>query len=485
MGSTIKSGYKEGFRWTLNGDTLTITGKGEMPDPWNPWTEHHVWDIRKIIIEKGVTSIGDFAFLNCFHVISVVIPNGVENIGMCAFEGCSDLTSIVIPNSVKKIENSAFADCSALASVTLPDHTYIGYNAFKGCDALSRGSIDDIEDDFYDDELNSQKNIPNSQSIDEDSALAKWKKLQNSRNLSSPFLIIPDDITEISKKYFVDNKNLRSVEIHKNVVYISDDAFNNCNNLTKIDVVDNNTVYSSEKGILFNKLKTILMRFPEDKMGYCSIPSSVTRIGKYAFNNCTKLISVTIPDSVTSIGDIAFSGCNRLSKITIPNSVTNIGKDVFKECANIDKIVVLCENPPEINDDHFEINKGQCILHVPVGCVEKYSKAKGWKTFKRIVDGIEASCVVKSSEVEHPQNQQTKIKEEKKSTLSSKKIAPKSVNETKSVKVKKNEVTQEFGEISKEFKTMKKEMTQELNNITQEFKDTKEQIKKAFRGFWK
>ena len=67
---------------------------------------------------------------------------------------------------------------------------------------------------------------------------------------------------------------------------------------------------------------------------------SVTRIGSYAFNNCTGLTSVTIPNSVTSIGNDAFSLCSGLISVTIPNSVTSIGQRAFSDCSSLTSVTI-------------------------------------------------------------------------------------------------------------------------------------------------
>ena len=108
--------------WTLSGDgTLTISGTGEMGNYSGfyendeyfctaPWFDQHD-KVKNIVIENGVTSIGDFAFYGCSSTISVTIPNSVTSIGHYAFIGCTNLTSITIPNSVTSIGNLAFYGC--------------------------------------------------------------------------------------------------------------------------------------------------------------------------------------------------------------------------------------------------------------------------------------------------------------------------------------------------------------------------------------
>ena len=127
--------------WTLSDDgTLTISGT-DMPDYQSraeiPWSED--WDnVKKIVIEDGVTCIGRDAFVSCRYATSVTIPNTVISIGYEAFSGCSGLTSIVIPNSVTSIGAYAFSGCSGLTSFTIPSSvTRIEERTFFGCSSIT------------------------------------------------------------------------------------------------------------------------------------------------------------------------------------------------------------------------------------------------------------------------------------------------------------------------------------------------------------
>ena len=131
--------------WTLSDDgTLTISGT-DMPDYQSraeiPWSED--WDnVKKIVIEDGVTCIGRDAFVSCRYATSVTIPNTVTSIGYEAFSGCSSLTSITIPESVTSIGYGAFSDCSGLTSIVIPNSvTSIGAYAFYLCRGLTSFTI--------------------------------------------------------------------------------------------------------------------------------------------------------------------------------------------------------------------------------------------------------------------------------------------------------------------------------------------------------
>ena len=140
--------------------TLTFSGIGEIPGQ-RPWFKYNDF-ITKVIIEEGITSIGDGAFGNCKTCSSIKIPNSVTNIGKRAFANCSSLTSIIIPKGVSAIGEKAFEGCDALVSVTFhcreigswfdgckslkelifgEEVTSIGVNSFRGCSGLTAITI--------------------------------------------------------------------------------------------------------------------------------------------------------------------------------------------------------------------------------------------------------------------------------------------------------------------------------------------------------
>ena len=132
------------LKWDLTDDgVLTISGEGEMTDysflSRSPWYDQN---IKRIIIDDSVTTIGNYAFSDCSSLTSVTIPNSVTTIGYHAFSGCWSLTSVTIPNSVTTIAWDAFRGCSLLTSVTIPNSvTTIGGYAFMGCGYLTSVTI--------------------------------------------------------------------------------------------------------------------------------------------------------------------------------------------------------------------------------------------------------------------------------------------------------------------------------------------------------
>jgi len=144
---------------------------------------------------------------------------------------------------------------------------------------------------------------------------------------------IPDSVTVIGNYAF--GNGLTSITIPRSLTDLSSLAFYRCESLTSISVDASNPNYSSEDGVLFNKDKTTLIRYPQRKTGTYVIQSGVLNICDSAFKGCKSLTDITIPDSVTVIGHNAFYGCESLTSVTIPNGVTTIEEDTFEGCTSL------------------------------------------------------------------------------------------------------------------------------------------------------
>lgn len=158
-------------------------------------------------------------------------------------------------------------------------------------------------------------------------------------NKSITSITIPSSVTIIGDSAFEGCPSLTSITIPSSVTNIESSAFIGCSKLTSINVNTSNTEYTSINGVLYNKNKTTLIACPGGKTSV-SFPSSVTSIGLYAFEECSKLTSITIPSSVTSISIDAFRDCTGLTSITIPDGVTSIGSYAFHNCTALTSITV-------------------------------------------------------------------------------------------------------------------------------------------------
>ena len=132
---------------TMNNGTLTVSGNGAMDDyakvTDQPWKDIRS-SITSIVVEEGVTHIGNFALTAFTKVTSVSLPWSLTSIGTRAFSNCNNagFTSIIIPSNVETIGEAAFHSCNKLTKVNIPNKvTSIGKNAFYGCTALTSATI--------------------------------------------------------------------------------------------------------------------------------------------------------------------------------------------------------------------------------------------------------------------------------------------------------------------------------------------------------
>ena len=354
----------ENVTWSYNSSkkALGIMGTGDMENysylssvPWNAYKD----EIKLLLIEDGVTSIGSNAFNNLKNVTKVTIPNSVTSIWESSFYGCTGLKSITIPSSVTSIALGAFAECSGLTSISVDESNTV-YNSFNNCNAI----ITNIGNTL----ICGCKNtvIPNSVTT------IAYEAFQGCTGLTS--IVIPSSVTTIAQAAFQNCSNLTSITIPNSVTTINRFAFAYCSSLKSVElsnslnklenslfikcielesIVIPNSVTSIEENVFYNctGLQSVTIgngvtEITRNAFYGCSsltsidIPNNVTSIGNSAFYNCTGLKSVTIGNGVTSIGNYAFVGCTGLMSIEIPNNVTSIGSSAFYNCTGLKSVTI-------------------------------------------------------------------------------------------------------------------------------------------------
>lgn len=127
--------------WSLQDGTLVITAQGAMQDydsaAQTPWFKDRA-EIRKIVVQQGVTTIGDYAFYGCENVTSVTLPDTVTQIGKLAFYGCKALRTLTVPDSVLVVEDYAFAKAGLQSIVFRGSAPVLGAGIFAGLNAEVR-----------------------------------------------------------------------------------------------------------------------------------------------------------------------------------------------------------------------------------------------------------------------------------------------------------------------------------------------------------
>lgn len=148
--SIASGGCGYGLTWVLDmNGVLTISGAGDMTDYGPsyaenislPWSAYRA-DIKRVVVEEGVKSIGNRAFQACNNLREVALPDSLERIGEHAFENCASLAAIQLPDLLTEIGEYAFSGCQALTGIVIPAGvTVIAEDAFAGCVALTDVTI--------------------------------------------------------------------------------------------------------------------------------------------------------------------------------------------------------------------------------------------------------------------------------------------------------------------------------------------------------
>jgi len=371
---------------------LTISGTGDMYDyklsfhdyngrEYYSSTPLKMENIKNIIIESGVTDIGDAVFFNC-KIQSITIPDTVTRIGNYAFIGFKK-SEITLPNSVISIAYSAF-NISVEGNIS-----YLKKINYNGTVTQWNSVVYSNKDHHIIKCTDGIIGNGNTVTIDNFSCNINNDYTAQIEGGGTENLIIPETVsyegysfrvTSIGRSAFNGCTSLTNVTIPNSVTSIGDYAFEKCTNLTRVnysgtvsqwktikigsyneklrnaiiictdDVIGNgNTVTIDNLKYKINNDYTAQIVGRTDTLGNLIIPEpvwyeghtfTVTSIVNNAFSGCSSLTSVTIPNSVESIGDNAFQNCSSLTSATIGNNVTSIGSSAFFGCSKLKKIEI-------------------------------------------------------------------------------------------------------------------------------------------------
>lgn len=392
------SSDKNGVLYNKDKTTLIVypgankNSKYVIPDTVKKISDYSFLDnpyIKKIFFLKNIESIGESPFYGCTNLTDIIvdsknnyfsndeytlynkdkseliyyygvnkqfdIPTSVNIIGKYAFRQCTTLEEVNIPNSVTFIDDFAFLLCEKLKHINFPDSIVnIGKGSFTGTY-------------WYE--------------IQPSGLIYIGKVLYSYKETSSQDseITIEEGTKSIAGGAFGCARDLQSITIPKSVENIGCYSLS-CFSLRNIIVEEGNEKYSSdENGVLFNKDKTELIKYPaaNPNLKY-TIPDSVTKISDSAFAGCTKLKTVEMPQNLLIIGNWAFGGCSNYSNIKIPYSVKSIGEFAFSTPT---KITV----PASVTDiSEYAFGQNMIICGRKNSSAENYSKQYGNKFIEYI-----------------------------------------------------------------------------------------------------
>ena len=313
-----------------------------------------------MVIDSSTPAIGSYAFYRCAGLATIVIPDSVTTIGASAFRNCVRLASITIGKGVASVGEDAFYGCTHDCNVYISDMASWCNIAFADLEANPLC----FQDSSYD------KNL-----------------YLNGRLVTN--VVIPANVTSISKYAFAWCRSLKSVTISDNVTRLGAYAFYNCTALEEIhfnatemeDLAPCNSVFTCA-GQDGNGIKVVIgtsaTKIPaylfdaEADAAYSpkivrlefSNGSACTSIGISAFDSCTDLSAVLIPNSVKNIGEYAFSNCSGLINVTLGTGLTGIDKGVFTKCTSLVAIEIP-NSVISIGDDAFSDCTSLANIEIP------------------------------------------------------------------------------------------------------------------------
>lgn len=335
-------------------------------------------NLQKITIPSSIKLVGENAFENCgklkFNELNgalylgndtnpflVLIEAKETNITECvidqntiaicndAFYNCANLSVLTIPKNVTSIGSRAFYGCSRIASLTLSEGpTFIGAETFRDCSSLQEISI------------------PASVTTISTSAFAGCK------SLTSVTFAKDSSLTSIGNSAFSNCTKLKSITIPKSVVNIgdhkanknTDGTFSGCNNLTSV-TIDKDSSLTQIGNYAFDACT---------KLESFDFPNSLKRLGISAFRSCGALKSVTLPDTLTSISQEAFWGCKNLTTLTLGKNTKSIGNKAFAGCVKLNNVTIPATANYIGTDAFFECND---LKNITVEDAEKWYAVKG------------------------------------------------------------------------------------------------------------
>ena len=258
-----KKKVKKAFAYDWNGTVLTISGDCAMPKfsegaPWEKYRE----DIKKVVINKGITSISDDAFAKCSNLAEVTIPSTVKTIGKEAFFYCTSLEKVSIPNGVTSIGMNAFRNCDKLTKITVPGSVKtMGFWAFAESGLTSATVCEGV-------------------------TYLEQGAFYYCKNLTS--VSLPYSLKSIGKQAFENCEALPSIKLNYGLEHIGEMAFIECLSLTSsVTTMDVDA---------FEDCKNLYSAYVSGKL-----ISTYTDISKRFFSGCTNVQIIPLIDNTMAV----------------------------------------------------------------------------------------------------------------------------------------------------------------------------------------
>ena len=322
--------------------------------------------MSNVVMEEGITSIGEFAFSECPNIVAISFPQTLKNIGDYAFYKSKTPNCIMLPQKMTTIGDYAFSDASALSEIRIPDSVEkIGTKAFDDgvaakiyyrfgviCENLFNGQLVKriyVDNDIYrigDGAFSNCDNLVDL-SLPDTISIVGNDCFSSSSNIVLTIRTVDGEIdgnvfrgkipgiktihldnSNIGDYAFADNVGIEKVTISEasegfTIISIGNHAFEGCVGLTDLVLPASVNSLGSHAFYGCTSLASV------------NIPSGITQINPYTFYNCSSLVEVTLPQTVLSIGEYAFYGCSDMTEINIPSEIKTIPNYAFYGCSSL------------------------------------------------------------------------------------------------------------------------------------------------------
>ena len=290
--------------------------------------------LKTVTIPSTVKTIDENAFMYSNHLEQVSLSTGLERIGTCAFAYCPELKTMTIPGSVEfDYEDwhdrdycgaSMFYECESLESVVFQEGVTSIPNAFYGAENLKTVSIPSTAESM-DESFSSCVKLEAISVANGNANFCSVNGILFNKDRSELLVYpggkaadsyrIPDTVTCIGGNAFSGCTRLKTISIPASVSGVGRWAFGGIS-LKEILVDEQNAAFCSTDGVLFDKGKTELIRYPAGKVATSyQIPTSVTSVSDGAFTYCCHLKTIAIPKGITKFTDWVFMYCDNLEDV--------------------------------------------------------------------------------------------------------------------------------------------------------------------------
>lgn len=271
----------------IGGNALTCSNLTEIevhPD------NEFFCDVDGVLFDKDVTTL--IYYPEDRVELSYTVPSTVTEIGAYGFHYGGQLEKITLPEGLKVLGERAFYFVDTLKEINMPETLEsIGSGAFIGCRELIA-------------------------------------------------VRVPDSVTELGWGAFDSCTNLQSIYFGSGIQSVNNELLTGCSSLMNITVAEDSQVFSVEDGVLFNKDKAELIKYPSAKTDKnYTVPATVKTIKTEAFSHVTQLENITIPEGVETLEESAFWSCDELRFVKIPDSVTSMGYG-FSNCKKLERVFI-------------------------------------------------------------------------------------------------------------------------------------------------